>query len=238
MFRGARPNIINLSRSYAYQSRGYYASLLAAARGQRVIPSVETIIDLSARKLYENAIPELEDSLNKSLRGQEGEPLPSRLRIYFGTSTDARLERFGRLLFDWFRAPVLELTLKNGDWISITRIGLQSIGKLDEPGREAFFQAMARYTARQWKDAKSRAPARYSFATLVDPDEALPPSSIDEPQALVAHRRPHGGFGRADRPQGPAADWPISMRCSSAKPPRSPTIPTASPAAPSRRACR
>jgi hypothetical protein len=67
MFRGARPNIINLSRSYSYQSRGYYASLLAAARGQRVIPSVETIIDLSARKLYENAIPELEDALNKAI---------------------------------------------------------------------------------------------------------------------------------------------------------------------------
>jgi hypothetical protein len=83
MFRGARPNIINLSRSYAYQSRGYYASLLAAARGQRVIPSVETIIDLSARKLYENAIPELEDALNKSLRGQEGEPLPSTVADLF-----------------------------------------------------------------------------------------------------------------------------------------------------------
>ena len=83
LFRGARPNIINLSRSYAYQSRGYYASLLAAARGQRVIPSVETIIDLSARKLYENALPELEDALNRALRGHAGE-CPSRLHIFFG----------------------------------------------------------------------------------------------------------------------------------------------------------
>jgi hypothetical protein len=100
-----------------------------------VIPSVETIIDLSARKLYENAIPELEDSLNKSLR----EPWRANrcrrgCRIFFGTSTDARLERFGRLLFDWFRAPILELTLKDGDWVSITRIGLLPLGKLDEAG--------------------------------------------------------------------------------------------------------
>ena len=179
MFRGARPNIINLSRSYAYQSRGYYASLLAAARGQRVIPSVETLIDLSARKLYENAIPELEDSFNKSIREHAAAPVPTRLRVFFGTSTDARLERFCRLLFDWFRAPILELTIKNGEWHSISKIGLLPVGKLDGADREAFFQAMARYTARQWKDAKSRAPARYSFATLVDPNEALPPSSID-----------------------------------------------------------
>jgi hypothetical protein len=81
MFRGARPNIINLSRSYSYQSRGYYASLLAAARGQRVIPSVETIIDLSARKLYENAIPELEDALNKAISDGPDEAAPARLRV-------------------------------------------------------------------------------------------------------------------------------------------------------------
>jgi hypothetical protein len=40
LFKGQRPKIINLSRSYAYGSRGYYASLLAEARGHRIIPSV------------------------------------------------------------------------------------------------------------------------------------------------------------------------------------------------------
>jgi hypothetical protein len=121
MFRGARPNIINLSRSYSYQSRGYYASLLAAARGQRVIPSVETIIDLSARKLYENAIPELEDALNKGISTGQDEPAPVRLRIYFGTSYRSSLRALLPVAFDWFRAPALELTMKNGSWSSITR---------------------------------------------------------------------------------------------------------------------
>ena len=51
LFRGARPKIINLSRSFAYQSRGYYSSLLAEARGHRVIPSVETMVDLGSRQL-------------------------------------------------------------------------------------------------------------------------------------------------------------------------------------------
>ncbi len=177
LFRGARPNIINLSRSYAYQSRGYYASLLAAARGQRVIPSVETIIDLSARKLYENALPELETMLNTELGEKAGAP-PSKLRVFFGMSEDPRFERFCRLLFDWFRAPVLEVAIKDGKWRSITKIALQPVTKLEGEDRAAFFRAMARYTGRQWKDAKSRTPARYTFATLVDPGEALPPSSI------------------------------------------------------------
>ncbi|HET7411555.1 MAG TPA: RimK-like ATPgrasp N-terminal domain-containing protein, partial [Pararhizobium sp.] len=120
LFRGMRPNIINLSRSYTYQSRGYYASLLAAARGQRVIPSVETIIDLSARKLYENALPELEDALNKA--HLDDEEAPARFRIFFGMNRDPRLERFSRLIFDWFRAPILEVAIKRGQWLTISRI--------------------------------------------------------------------------------------------------------------------
>jgi hypothetical protein len=47
LFQNQRPKVINLSNHYAYQSRGYYASLLASSRGHRVIPTVETMIDLS-----------------------------------------------------------------------------------------------------------------------------------------------------------------------------------------------
>ena len=62
--RAGRPKIINLSRSYGYQSNGYYASLLAEARGHRVIPTVETMLDLREAKLYEQSLPELEEALN------------------------------------------------------------------------------------------------------------------------------------------------------------------------------
>ncbi|AZN69927.1 RimK family alpha-L-glutamate ligase [Georhizobium profundi] len=177
LFRGSRPNIINLARSYRYQSRGYYASLLAGARGQRVIPSVETIIDLSARKLYENAVPELEDTLNK-VCVKAGER-PSRLNIFFGYTADQRLERFARLVFDWFRAPFVEVTIKdNGAWLSIPKVALGSVTKLSDKERAFFFECLNRYTGRQWRDAKAKTPAKYTFATLVDANEALPPSSI------------------------------------------------------------
>jgi hypothetical protein len=35
--------VLNLCRSYQYLSKGYYVSLLADARGQRVFPTVEMI---------------------------------------------------------------------------------------------------------------------------------------------------------------------------------------------------
>ena len=92
LFRGQRPKIINLAGSYAYQSRGYYASLLASSRGHRVIPSVETMIDLSEPKLYENALPDLEQALNASRKGLE--PFAAnRIRFFFGIGPSKGWER-------------------------------------------------------------------------------------------------------------------------------------------------
>lgn len=110
LFNGQlRPRIINLSRSTPIKSRMSYASLLAEARGHRIIPSVETMIDSSERRLYENAIPELEDMLNKAL-GKHPERAPETIHVHFGLADNPEFERFGRLLFDWFRAPSLEVT--------------------------------------------------------------------------------------------------------------------------------
>src|SRR3984957_10993346 len=75
LFTGpGRPKIINLSRSYNYQSKGYYASLLAEARGHRIIPTVETMLELREPKLYAQALPELEDLLNRCPRRTNFQP--------------------------------------------------------------------------------------------------------------------------------------------------------------------
>jgi hypothetical protein len=46
-----KARIFNLCRDYSYQSKGYYVSLLAEARGHLPIPTVKTIVDLRALKL-------------------------------------------------------------------------------------------------------------------------------------------------------------------------------------------
>jgi hypothetical protein len=47
--KGRVVRVINLSRDYSYLGFGYYCSLLAEARGQKVIPTVRTILDLSQK---------------------------------------------------------------------------------------------------------------------------------------------------------------------------------------------
>jgi len=178
LFRGQRPKVINLSNNFGYQSRGYYASLLASSRGHRVIPTVETMIDLSERKLYENALPELEQVLNKG-RKELGGGFPATVAIYFGIGPSKAWDRFARLLFDWYRAPALEVSIVDGgEWASIRKIAFQPLARMNAADKTRFVQSLEKYTAREWRDSKARTPARYTFATLVNPQEQLPPSEI------------------------------------------------------------
>ena len=177
LFRGQRPKLTNLSNSYAYQSRGYYASLLASSRGHKVIPTVETMIDLSERKLYEAALPELEQTLNRC-RKDVGGTFPKTVTIFFGIGPDKAWDRFARLLFDWFRAPALEVSIAEGEWATIRKIGFLPLARMSAEDKTRFIACLDRYTSREWRDSKARTPARYTFATLIDPQEELPPSRV------------------------------------------------------------
>src|SRR5438445_12724083 len=74
LFDAARPKLVNLARSYAYQSQGYYASLLAQARGHRVVPSLEAMLELREPTRHEHALPELEDDLHRCARRARLQP--------------------------------------------------------------------------------------------------------------------------------------------------------------------
>src|SRR5947207_7796491 len=109
LFDVGRPKLVNLARSYAYQSKGYYASLLAEARGHRVVPTVETMLELREAKLYEHALPALEAELTRCARRADfqcdGE---FKLLVCFGIARDPRFGSFGRLLFVLFLLSAME----------------------------------------------------------------------------------------------------------------------------------
>jgi glutathione synthase/RimK-type ligase-like ATP-grasp enzyme len=179
LFDFGRPKLVNLSRSYAYQSKGYYASLLAEARGHRVVPTVETMLELREAKLYEHALPELEDELNRCARKADFQPESEfKLLVCFGIARDSRFEAFGRLLFDWFRCPALELAVEPGTWLSIDRIRPRALTRLDNGEALFFRESLHQHTKREWRDPKARSIAKYDLAVLHDPNEKMPPSSV------------------------------------------------------------
>jgi glutathione synthase/RimK-type ligase-like ATP-grasp enzyme len=175
---GGRAKIINLSRSYNYQSKGYYASLLAEARGHRVIPSVETMLELRERKLYEQSLPDLQEALTLAAhRARADETTTFDLLFCFGFCQDPRFESFGRLLFDWYRCPAVEVTITPGKRWKIDRLRARPLAKLGQEEADFFRDALHRHTERDWRSPRARAVAKYSLAVLHDPEETLPPSS-------------------------------------------------------------
>jgi glutathione synthase/RimK-type ligase-like ATP-grasp enzyme len=172
LFDMARPKIVNLARSYAYQTKGYYASLLAEARGHRVVPTVETMLELREQKLYEHALPELEEELNRCARRADFQPDGEfKLLVCFGIARDERFEAFGRLLFDWFRCPALDVIIEPGTRLSIDRIRPRTITRLANGEGDFFRDALNSHTKREWRDPKARSVAKYDLAVLHDPNE-------------------------------------------------------------------
>lgn len=177
IFAGRRPKIVNLARSYAYQSFGYYASLLAEARGHPVIPTVETMVDLSGRRHYEHALPELEQALNKAAAKLQPRPEGTfRLLVCFGEAGRPGFAGFARLLFDWFRTPILEVTVDAGDWWRLKRLRALPMSELKGETRDALLARMNAKSEAPWRSPRARVLARYALAVLRNPKESLPPS--------------------------------------------------------------
>lgn len=177
--RGPATKILNLSRSYSYQSLGYYASLLAEARGHKVIPSVATMLDLSRRTVYAPQLAELDETLNRTLRRLADPPGASfRLTVCLGRADDGRFARLGRQLFDLFRCPILEVLVRGGETFRVRKIAAVPVSDLGAAGQAELAAAVDAFLRRPWRDPKLKAEPRFTLAVLVDPKEKLPPSDL------------------------------------------------------------
>ena len=178
-FRARSVRVVNLSRDCVYLGTGYYASLLAEARGHKVIPSVQTILDLGRRSLYRFALPELNAILGKSL-SRLTEPVrePVSLLIAFGNAADGRFRGFTRAVFDRFRHPLLRLVIapvRDGGCV-VKSVEALSLADLSPDETVWFHHEMAAHLKVPWRATRAQPVPRYSIAMLHDPEEALPPS--------------------------------------------------------------
>ncbi|HYG85768.1 MAG TPA: RimK family protein, partial [Azospirillum sp.] len=180
--RGRNTRIINLSRTYEYLATGYYVSLLAEARGERVIPAVKTILDLGHRTIYRPVLSEVEEALRAKMKRMADPPETSfNLYVFFGEADDRRFKDIARQIFDLFRCPILKVQVRlKGGWV-LHAVDPLSIDELKPDQKDAFGAALDAYTRASWRKPTIRATARWTLAILQNPKEELPPSS---PRAL------------------------------------------------------
>lgn len=184
LFTARRPNVINLARSYAYQSEGYYASLLAEARRHRVAPTVQPMVELRQKSLYAHALPELDAALAKDIEGNAA-PV-ERILVAFASANVRGYQRFSKLIYDWFRMPVIEALVAGGSKPAIQSLRPIAPHRLKGEEREFFLSALANHTNRRWTAPKAKAAARWSLAVLTDQREDNPPSSSASVKKLAA----------------------------------------------------
>ncbi|WKE66924.1 RimK family protein [Gallaecimonas kandeliae] len=160
---GDKVQVLNLTGSYRYLGEGYYCSLLAEARGHRVIPSVATLNDLASRGLYG---PEL-----KTVKAPV--ETESNFRVFFGRTLDPQFAELGLQLFDRFPAPILEASIKEG---VITKLKPKGLKDLSDAEETLFAEALDAFSAKIWRVKKPKRKYRFDLAMLVDPQEKFPPS--------------------------------------------------------------
>ncbi len=167
--------VFNLCRSYRYQTAGYYVSLLAAARGHKPLPDINTIQDLKSQTVVRTLSEDIDEEIQNALK-----PLHSRtftLSIYFGRNFAKRYESLSLRLFNLFQAPMLraEFAYAKNKW-ELQAIRPISVNEIPEDHREFAVEAATLYFAGRNRRLRRRHIPRYDLAVLVNPNEEEPPS--------------------------------------------------------------
>ncbi len=175
-------HVVNLSHEYRYGSRGYYVSLLAEARGHRVLPSVKTIQDLKASTLTQVISDEVATLIDRSLRRLKTDDFV--LSVYFGRNVAKQHDRLARELFRLFQAPLLRARFQRGRGGTWALRSVRALSMSDVPANHAEFlgEAAREYFARRAYRRSGPGPFKHDLAILHNPEEATPPS---DPRALA-----------------------------------------------------
>jgi glutathione synthase/RimK-type ligase-like ATP-grasp enzyme len=165
--------VFNLCKSYAYQSSGYYVSLLSSARGHKVIPSTSTILDMKSKELIKIRSEDLDDLLQRSLKDIKSDEFS--LSIYFGKNLAQKYDKLAFELHKQFHAPMIRARFKRRDkWriASVSPVGLRDIPE----NHLTDLQNFARQYFSRRVTAGSVKHSRFDLAILVNPEEQQPPS--------------------------------------------------------------
>lgn len=166
--------IFNLCSSYAYQSYGYYVSLLAVARGQRVIPTVTKIRDLKILNVIKSVTTDIEGIIADSFEKIEVDKLS--INVFFGFTDNPKFKKLVMKLYQLFEIPLFKVDfVKDENWF-VKKIHTINLDKLTA----GEFNVVNRY-AHDYFNKKRFTKSRlinykYDLAILINPDEKTPPS--------------------------------------------------------------
>ena len=191
--RSNNARVFNLCRSYAYQSLGYYVSLLAEARGQRAIPSVSTLRDFRSTEIARSLGEEIDERIQSALKGITDKEYT--LAIYFGQTIDPAYGKLAAQLHRLFPSPLLKVQFsKREDHWALNLVAPLQLKQVPEAEREQVNQFAVEYFAKRHQPKPPKQRFLYDLAILVDPDEKAPPSDEKALQKFATAAKELGFF--------------------------------------------
>ncbi|CZI34402.1 TPA: RimK family protein [Legionella pneumophila] len=167
--------VINLCRSYNYQSIGYYVSLLAQARDHKALPSVHSIQDVLNVSLSKLISQDTHEEIQHSLHDIKGNEFV--LSLYFGQNLAKRYATLAKQLHGLFPLPLIRFYLeKKKQWRIKTVIPL-SLSDVPEHHLEFMRQSAENYLSKKRVHQWRKKQRFHDLAILVDPSEPNAPSN-------------------------------------------------------------
>jgi glutathione synthase/RimK-type ligase-like ATP-grasp enzyme len=173
--------VLNLCKSYQYQSYGYYVSLLAEARHHKVLPGVTTIQDFRFPSILREDSQDFDNLIQQTFKNETGDRVE--FNIYFGITQVESLNRLAKQLFQYIQAPSLRAVFgKRNKWI-LQSIKPLSIGEVPEADRVLLQRGLEQYLQRKREYRPDK--KKYDLAILVNPKEPNPPSDEKAIQRFI-----------------------------------------------------
>jgi len=164
--------VINLCKSYQYQSEGYYVSLLAEARGHQVLPKIATLQDFRFPSILREDALDIDEMIQSSLKNEDQERVE--FNIYFGSTSALHLNKLAGQVFQLVQVPLLRVIFsRKQTWVltSIKPINLTDVPVEDLATLELSLEKFLQRRRDIRIDKK-----KYDLAILVNHQEKNPPS--------------------------------------------------------------
>jgi glutathione synthase/RimK-type ligase-like ATP-grasp enzyme len=167
--------IFNLCKDYSYQSKGYYVSLLAEARGHLPIPTTKNIVDLKDLKLVKIVSDEFDDVLQQSLKNIKSQDFI--LSIYFGQNVAQKYKNLSALFYKHFQVPFLRVNFNHTTKWNIKSIKTISESEIPAEHISSVHEFANQYFAKKRYDTAKVTNYDFDLAILVNPNDPAPPSN-------------------------------------------------------------
>lgn len=181
--RTRKYKVINLCKSYQYQSSGYYVSLLAEARNHKIMPEIATLLEFRFPSMIKEDAEDFEELIQQSLKKQTGDKVD--LYVCFGKPDLPALSKVATLLFNLYQVPILKAVFTKKDKWILTQLKVFNLNELPDGMQNQLRSSLDDYLSGKNRASKAFSRKKFDLAILVNPEEETPPSDKKAIQSFI-----------------------------------------------------